>query len=312
MSYPSTITAFPSPTPSSRLNSPSHSTLENLQSSTITQIQAVVGLAGDSSTLGTIIGDVRSPDSNGGGHIQTANKGGTGQISYTKGDILIAQSQSVLSKLAVGTDGLALVADSGQPAGVRWGSFPSPTVRVFTASVATIWNRPSNLSYAIIEVSGAGGGGGGNATNTASGGGAGGYTKITLSKAALPIAASVLAGGGGTAGNTGVNGSVGGLSYFGSLLTATGGLGGTVSNNPGSGGIGAGGDINIRGGGGGLRNNTTTLAGGIGGSNPLGFGSASVLSTGVADGGNYGGGGGGGAATAGGAGGNGVIIIYEY
>lgn len=120
MAYPSTITAFSYPTPTSRLNNPSHSGVENAQSSAIGQLQTFIGLDGSSSTLGTLLYDIRSPGSNGGGHVQSANKGGTGQTSYSKGDILVASSSSVLSKVAVGSDGTALVADSSQSSGVNW------------------------------------------------------------------------------------------------------------------------------------------------------------------------------------------------
>lgn len=134
--FPSIITSFPLPTASSRLNSPSHSALHNLQSSTIGQIEAIIGLSGNSSTLGTLIGDLRSPASNGGGHIQTANKGGTGQTVFTKGDILVATNSSTLSKLAVGTDGQAVIADSSQGLGIRYGNVVSNKITVRTSVTA--------------------------------------------------------------------------------------------------------------------------------------------------------------------------------
>lgn len=118
--YPSVITSFTYPTASNRLNNPSHSTLENNQSSTIGQVQAVIGLADSASTLGTLIGDLRSPGSQGGGHVQGAAFGGTGQTTFTKGDILIASSPSILTKLAVGTNGYILTAQSSGAVGVSW------------------------------------------------------------------------------------------------------------------------------------------------------------------------------------------------
>lgn len=48
--------------------------------------------------------------------------GGTGITSYTKGDILVAVNSTTLVKLGVGTNGQALVADSTQTAGVKWGT----------------------------------------------------------------------------------------------------------------------------------------------------------------------------------------------
>lgn len=152
MSFPSTITAFPIPNPTSRLNNPSHSALENLQSSTIGQIETVIGLSGDSSTLGTLIGDVRSPGSNGGGHVQTANKGGTGQTSYNKGDLLFGQSQSVLTKFAIGQDNTYLVADSTQPVGVKWTPITIPKVAVSGSVVAYTGSTLASGETSIMSI----------------------------------------------------------------------------------------------------------------------------------------------------------------
>lgn len=153
MPYPSVITTFPQPTASSKLNNPSHSALENLQSSTIGQIETIIGLSGDSSILGTIIGDLRSPDSNGGGHVQTANKGGTGQTVYNKGDLLIGVNSSSLGRLAVGPDNSQLLADSTQPVGIRWASSSSPKIAISGSVVAytssTILNETSIINTTV-------------------------------------------------------------------------------------------------------------------------------------------------------------------
>jgi hypothetical protein len=80
---------------------------------------------------------VRSPASGGGGHVQTANKGGTGQTTYAKGDILVAQSSSVLSKLGVSAnDGDVLVSSSGESAGIKWAAVTANKVQINTSSVA--------------------------------------------------------------------------------------------------------------------------------------------------------------------------------
>jgi|ERR1035437_10286667 hypothetical protein len=118
--FPSVLNTFSYPTPTSRLNNPSHSGVENAQNSVLGQIEAIIGLDYSGSVLGTIIGDLRSPASSGGGHVQSANKGGTGQTTFSKGDILVASSSSVLSKLAIGTDGMIPVADSTQSSGLRY------------------------------------------------------------------------------------------------------------------------------------------------------------------------------------------------
>lgn len=153
MPFPSLITSFSYPTPSNRLNNPSHSTLENLQSSTIGQIETIIGLSGDSSTLGTIIGDLRSPDSPGGGHVQTAVKGGTGQTTYTKGDMLVATSPSVLSKLSVGLDGQALVYNSSLAAGIGPAT-PGGTKISNSASLISLQNISTETSIISAQVIG--------------------------------------------------------------------------------------------------------------------------------------------------------------
>lgn len=150
MTYSSTFSTFTRPNPSDRLNNPSHSALHNATSSAVGQLEAVVGLAGDSSVLGTVIGDLRSPNSNGGGHVQTANKGGTGQTTYTKGDLLVATSSSVLSKLAVGTDGQALIADSTQAAGVKYAAFlPKIIASVISSTLQASVTETSIFSVPI-------------------------------------------------------------------------------------------------------------------------------------------------------------------
>lgn len=132
MSYPSTIANITNPNPTDKLNNPSHSSIETAQNTNISQIQTFVGTL--SSAVGTLVYDIRSSNSDGGGHIQSANKGGTGQTSYAKGDMLVAQSQSVLSKLAVGVDGYVLTADSSQQTGVRWAATGGGGVGYFNLS----------------------------------------------------------------------------------------------------------------------------------------------------------------------------------
>lgn len=118
MAWPSILTSFTDPTPSDRLSTTPHSSIETAQNTGIEEVQAFVGTL--SSTQGTLMYDIRSANSNGGGHVQTVNKGGTGYTSYTKGDILVASSASALSKLAVGTNGQVLKANSGAAAGINW------------------------------------------------------------------------------------------------------------------------------------------------------------------------------------------------
>lgn len=316
MSFPSTLSVFNRPQATDRLNSPSHSALHNTVSSAVGQLEAVMGLADSNSVLGTIIGDLRSPGSGGGGHIQTANAGGTGQTTFTKGDILVASSTSVLSKLSVGPNGQSLVADSTQSSGIRWGT-PGifPTVRIYSSTLTT-WFKPSTLSYVVVEVIGGGGNGASNSNQTFSGGGggAGGYARKAIAAASLISAYSVMAGGAAT------------ISWFGSILQATPGTSGSTFS-PGVGGIGSilslgssTGEIMTQGqgGGAGISGPANLLGGGGSGGNSFyGGGAAGGDNPGGASGGNYGGGGSGGGGSGGGnsgikAGGPGVVIVSEY
>uniref|UniRef100_A0A6M3J6G2 Uncharacterized protein n=1 Tax=viral metagenome TaxID=1070528 RepID=A0A6M3J6G2_9ZZZZ len=126
MAYPSVLSTFTDPLATQKLSSPSHSSIETAQNDGIKQLEKVIGT--DASTLGTIIGDLRSASSDGGGHVQTAVLGGTGQTTFTKGDVLIAQSASVLGKLAVGTDNQVILADSTAPSGIKWADDSTPRI----------------------------------------------------------------------------------------------------------------------------------------------------------------------------------------
>lgn len=322
--YPSSIASLANPNPTDRLNSPSHSAQHADANDNIEAIEAKLGVDGSAVTT-SIDYLVKNPASNGGGHVQTANKGGTGQTSYAKGDLLVAQSSSVLSKLTVGGDNQVLIADASQAVGMRWGTGATPTVRVYaTSSVVAngassfvgIWNKPSTLSYVVVETQGAGGGGGTttSASSGADAGSSGGYSWKKVNAASLPIAASIIVGIGGS----GIFGSntAGGTSWFGSVMSATGG--GTNLAAP---GVGSGGDLNITGSYG--TRSITTGSGGTGGSSHMGGGGKGAVAAGNGaitggDGGKYGGGAGGaftgsnGDDASGGSGADGVVNIIEY
>lgn len=119
MAYPSTLSSFTDPNPTDKLSTTPHSSIESAQNTALEEIQAFIGT--ESSNVGTLMYDIRATASGGGGHVQAANKGGTGQTTFSKGDVLVAQSSSVLAKLAVGTDNQALLADSSVASGVKWG-----------------------------------------------------------------------------------------------------------------------------------------------------------------------------------------------
>lgn len=118
MVWPSLLSTFTDPSPTDKLSTTPHSSIETVQNTGIKELQAFIGT--ESSVVGTLMYDIRGAGSNGGGHVQTANKGGTGQTAYTKGDVLVATSSSVLTKLAVGVDGNVLAADSTTATGLAY------------------------------------------------------------------------------------------------------------------------------------------------------------------------------------------------
>jgi len=68
--------------------------------------------------------------------VLTIPNGGTGQSTFTKGDILVGFNSTTLNKLAVGTDGQMLVADTASTNGVKW----SDSVNQAAAIVETFTN----------------------------------------------------------------------------------------------------------------------------------------------------------------------------
>lgn len=150
MAFPSVLSTISNPTPTNKLNSPSHSGIETAQNTAIGEIENFVGTL--SSVQGTLLYDIRSQNSNGGGHIQTADHGGTGQTSFNKGDILVGQSSSVLTKLAVGADGKAIVADSTSQTGLSYqGVITAPAIQNQTYTYAKASVISSSVYGVILQ-----------------------------------------------------------------------------------------------------------------------------------------------------------------
>lgn len=148
MAYPSTVTTLTNPLPTDHLNSPSHSSIETSQNTEITALENYVGTI--NSIVGSLSYDIRGVGSNGGGHVQSANKGGTGQTNFVKGDLLVATSSSVLSKLAISSvAGYVLQTDTSQSTGIAWGV---GTSKVFTtaSSITTATTARTSLFTAAI------------------------------------------------------------------------------------------------------------------------------------------------------------------
>lgn len=141
--YPSVITGFTNPLATQRLNAPSHSGIETAQNTDLTAIETFLGTEGNTSTIGTLIYDVRSAGSNGGGHVQATNVGGTGQTSYNKGDLLIASSSSVLTRLAVASDGMILQTNSSVATGINW--VTSPTNKIAVSALTSVLSGAQRL-----------------------------------------------------------------------------------------------------------------------------------------------------------------------
>lgn len=145
--WPSVLSTISDPLATDKLNAPSHSSIETGQNDAIEKLETFIGT--QASAVGTLMYDIRAAASDGGGHVQGANKGGTGQTAYTKGDILAASSASVLSKLAIGSNDQALLADSNQAAGVKWGGVATATQ---IQNQTYVYARASVMSGSVFGV----------------------------------------------------------------------------------------------------------------------------------------------------------------
>lgn len=79
----------------------------------------------------------------------TAALGGTGQTSYTTGDLIYASGTTALSKLAAGTNGYLLTMNSGLPS---WQ--PAPATGVTTISFDTTGLTPATATNGAVTVGG--------------------------------------------------------------------------------------------------------------------------------------------------------------
>ena len=269
-------------------------------------------------TSGNLSNCTNIPVGSASGTLPVAN-GGTGDTTYTNGQLLIGNTTgNTLTKatLTAGT-GISITNGTGS---ITVTSTIAPTGSQVFNSTGT-FTVPANVTSVKVTVIGGGGGGGAafysGCTGYAYGGGGGGggvsIRQVTGLTPGGTVAVTV--GNGGTGGTTG-NGGSGSTSSFGASASATGGGGGVaVSVSPwgygalGTNGTGSSGDVNLSGYRVGINTNVPNIA-------PV-FGGAAVPPTthavGVA-GINLGSGGTGGTADttvwrAGGAGSNGIVIV---
>jgi hypothetical protein len=222
------------------------------------------------------------------------SRGGTGQTTAsaafdalspitTKGDLIVGDGANSTARLAVGTNGFVLTADSAEATGVKWAAAGSPTEPLTTKYLSgtgthTITGSPL---YIIVEMVGGGGGGaasgsaganngtnggastfgtallsaggGSGATATAAGGGSGGTSSLGTG----PVGIALSGADGNGSFNSTINsvffpGGSGGSSYFGGAGAGLfGSAGGSAKTNSGSGGGGGGTTTTSFGGGGG-------------------------------------------------------------
>jgi hypothetical protein len=244
--------------------------------------------------------------------------GGTGQGSYTDGELLIGNTTgNTLTKatLTAGT-GISVTNGSGAITIASTGGGGFSNMQAFTSTGT--WTNPGSVTKVKVTVVGGGGGGGGGSPGSGGGGGGGGGTAIeVITIPTSPVAVTI--GSSGSLGPANNDGGTGGTSSFSTYCSATGGAGGTNGGGNrlgGLGGVGSGGTININGSAGGSSVSPATSnarAGGTGGPSSLGGGGRDGIDTlaGSTVGYQGGGGGGGGTPYAGGAGGAGVVIV-EY
>jgi hypothetical protein len=256
----------------------------------------------------------------GSGGTLAVSSGGTGQTSYTDGQLLIGNSTGNTLTKATLTQGTGITITNGAgsitiaASGGGGGGFSN--MQVFTSNGT--FTVPAGITKVKVTVVGGGGGGGGVflCPPAYAGGGGGGGAAIEIISGLTPGGTVSVTVGGGGAGGAGADGSAGGTSSFGAFCSATGGSGGGGYTSSGSfaastGGIGSGGDLNIRGGGGAGANPYSNVAG----NSLLGGTTSSPYANGTRAGAPYGGGGAGGVVIScafisnGGAGAAGVVIV---
>ena len=169
-----------------------------------------------------------------------ASLGGTGQTSYTKGDILVAENSTTLTKLGVGTNNHVLTADSNQASGVKWAASSGGGTSVTLTNTDYLTISGQAITSNTVPTSKGG-------TGLTSIGSAGEVLKVKSDGSSLEWAASS-GGGGGTAiivqdEGSSLSTAAATLNFVGSGVTASGtGSTKTITISGGGGGGGGGDD----------------------------------------------------------------------
>jgi len=169
--------------------------------------------------------------------------GGTGQTSYTNGQLLIGNSTgNTLAKATLtagagisitnGAGSIAIALAAAQPKGAD--------LQTFNASGT--WTKPSGYSAnSRVLIQCWGGGGSGGKSTYGGGGGGGGYNERWVTLSDMGATETITVGAGGASRTTAAAGLSGGDTSVGSLVTAYGGAGGyagtlTIQSTGGGGG----------------------------------------------------------------------------
>jgi hypothetical protein len=235
--------------------------------------------------------------------------GGTGQGSYTDGELLIGNTTGNTLTKATLTAGSGISVTNGSGAitiASTGGGFT--TMQVFTSPGT--WTNPGNIDRVKVTVCGGGGGSGGRQHGSGGGGGGAAVEYIPFPTATnVPVTV----GTGGAGGPTASPGGTGNTTSFGPYCSATGGTGGAPEQSGGgNGGSGSGGQLDVTGGGGVPGSGPGGPSGG-GGNTLIGVGGRGVKFSTPGLSGQYGGGASGsGAGNFTGVAGSSGIVIVEY
>jgi hypothetical protein len=264
-----------------------------------------VGTAGNVLTsTGSVWASTALPASNNASALTTGttavNVGGTGQVSYTDGQLLIGNTSTTGLTKATLTQGTGISITNG--AGSI--TIASNVVGGGGFSGSTGFNSPGNFTappttnqvYVMVQAGGGGGGGGSPAPAFRGGGGGGGGFAMGVVPVTGGSPYAVTVGAAGNAGASQGSGNAGGASSFSNLISGNGGGGGGGATPESSGGGGNAGN--------GVAPTGTAVAGSPGGTLFAGSGGNSAYGTGPATGRGAGGSGtpGGGPGAAGSAG----------